>query len=179
MVRHLSNNGHRRIAFIKGPPKNLDAADRLRGFREEMKALFGTDHPTLELEGDFSEQAGYVAGEMICDQPERPTAVFAANDSMAIGALCAFQERRMRVPRDIAVAGFDDIPIARFVSPPLTTVNVAIAELGRRAFELLALSLEDKTARARTEVVPTSLVIRESCGAGAKRTPGSRTARKR
>jgi LacI family transcriptional regulator len=175
MVRHLANAGHRRIAFIKGPAKNADAADRLRGYREEMAALHGSPNCRIELDGDFAEQAGYTAGLLIAEMKERPTALFAANDSMAIGALCAFQERHLRVPREIAVVGFDDIPIARFVTPPLTTVAVAIAELGRRAFELLVLALEDKTARPRTEIVPTSLVIRESCGSVTKRMPGRRS----
>lgn len=175
MVRHLANIGHRSIAFVKGPARNADAADRLRGYRDELEALFPGAGLRLELDGDFSEQAGYVAGETLIASRKRPTALFAANDSMAIGALCAFQERKVRVPRDIAVVGFDDIPIARFVSPPLTTVAVAIAELGRRAFELLALMLDDKSAQPRTEIVPTSLVIRESCGAGSRRMTGSRS----
>ena len=93
----------------------------------------------------------------------RPTAVFAANDSMAIGALSAFRDGRVRVPEHIALVGFDDIPIARFLDPPLTTVKVPIAELGRRGLQIL---LADDSHPARLETV---LVVRRSCGAERKK----------
>jgi LacI family transcriptional regulator len=92
----------------------------------------------------------------------RPTAVFAANDSMAIGALSAFRDARVRVPDHIALVGFDDIPIARFLDPPLTTVKVPIAELGRRGLQILLSGDTQATQAARLE---TSLVVRRSCGA--------------
>jgi LacI family transcriptional regulator len=95
----------------------------------------------------------------------RPTAIFAANDAMAIGALSALREAGIAVPDEIALAGFDNIPIARYVTPSLTTVNVAISELGRRAFELLAQRLHDETHDTQIEVLPTTLIIRASCGA--------------
>jgi len=151
MVHHLQSLGHRRIAFIKGPEQNADAAERLRGYRETVAV-------PIEIDGDFSEEAGYAAGAQVIAMIERPTAVFAANDAMAVGALGAFREARLRVPQDIALTGFDDIPIGRYVTPPLTTVSVDIAQLGRRAFDLL-ISEEE-----RHEVLPATLVIRESCG---------------
>jgi LacI family transcriptional regulator len=163
MVGHLLSAGSKKIAFIAGPERNVDAAERLRGFREALASMPGaTAH---EVPGDFSEEAGYSAVREILALRERPDAVFAANDSMAIGALCALQEAGLRVPADIAVVGFDDIPIARFVSPPLTTVNVSISELGRRAFDLLLEAVENPSASGRIEAVPTRLVVRESCGA--------------
>jgi LacI family transcriptional regulator len=162
MVRHLFSTGRKNIAFIAGPERNVDAAERLRGFREAMEAAPGTS--VRELPGDFSEAAGYSAIREILESSDRPDAVFAANDSMAIGALCALQEAGLRVPADVAVVGFDDIPIARFVSPPLTTVSVSISELGRRAFELLLEAVENPSAPGRIEAVPTRLVVRESCG---------------
>jgi LacI family transcriptional regulator len=161
MVHHLTSLGHRRIAFITGPEQNADAADRLRGYRDAVSEAF-------ELDGDFTEEAGYAAGRRIVGMPNPPTAVFAANDGMAIGALSAFREARARVPEDIALAGFDDIPIARYVAPPLTTVNVAIAELGRRAFDLLVHGLANGDDQQRHEVLPKTLVIRESCGAASR-----------
>ena len=151
MVHHLQSLGHRKIAFIKGPEQNADAAERLRGYRETVAA-------PIEIDGDFSEEAGYAAGAKVIAMTERPTAVFAANDAMAVGALGAFREAGLRVPHDIALTGFDDIPIGRYVTPPLTTVSVDIAQLGRRAFDLL-ISEEE-----RHEVLPATLVIRESCG---------------
>ncbi len=157
MVRHLRSLGHRRIAFIKGPEQNADAAERLRGYRESVDEC-------MEFDGDFSEEAGYAAGLQLTARGQAPTAVFAANDAMAVGTLSAFREAGIRVPEDIALTGFDDIPIARYVTPPLTTVSVAIAELGRRAFDLLVNGLSGDQEGQRHEVLPTTLVIRESCG---------------
>ena len=95
----------------------------------------------------------------------RPTAVFAANDAMAIGLLHAFQKAGVRVPEEIAVTGFDDIPIARFLTPPLTTVRVSIAELGACAIQRLLLAMGRGDARERQhEILPTELVVRGSCG---------------
>jgi LacI family transcriptional regulator len=160
MVKHLVGIGHQRIAFIKGPEQNADAGERLRGYRDAI----GTG-ALLEVDGDFSEEAGYRAAVHLLQLQKRPSAIFAANDAMAIGALGAFRDARVAVPDDIALCGFDDIPIARYVTPPLTTVNVAIAELGRRAFELLESRLQGGEEDNQREILPTTLVIRESCGA--------------
>jgi LacI family transcriptional regulator len=98
----------------------------------------------------------------------RPTAVFAANDAMALGVLSALQEAGLRVPEEMAVTGFDDIPIARFLTPPLTTVRLAIADLGGLAVRrLLAAIAEGEDRERRHETLPTTLVVRESCGAQA------------
>jgi len=152
MMRHLRALGHTRIAFVKGPDQNADAAERLRGYRD-------TSLQTIEFEGNFSEEAGHAAAIRMLSMAQKPTAVFAANDAMAVGVMIAFRDSGIRVPHDIALAGFDDIPTARYVTPPLTTVNVPIAELGRRAFDL-AISDEEQ----HHEVLQTTLVIRESCG---------------
>jgi LacI family transcriptional regulator len=165
MVRHFVAHGHRRIAFLKGPEKNADASERLRGYRQAMLHLAGECTPEMEIDGDFTEHGGYQGARRVLTLSRRPTAVFAANDAMAIGTLIAFREASARVPEDIALAGFDDIPIARYVSPPLTTVNVAIAALGRRAFELLEQRLTHSEEETQREILPTTLVIRESCGA--------------
>ncbi|HEX7833782.1 MAG TPA: LacI family DNA-binding transcriptional regulator [Thermoanaerobaculia bacterium] len=162
VVRHLHALGHRRIAFIGGPQQNADAEQRRRGYRAAMKDL-GFD--TLEHDGTFTEESGFEAGRAIAAQKKRPSAVFAANDAMAIGALSAFRETGLRIPEDVALVGFDDIPIARFLTPPLTTVKVPIAELGRKGFELLAYGDGDRRAAKLT----TSLVVRRSCGAEMKR----------
>jgi LacI family transcriptional regulator len=158
VMRHLIRLGHRRIAFICGPPKNGDAAYRRRGYRAAIRAA-GIDD-AFEFPGNFTEESGYEAARRIVERSPRPTAVFAANDAMAIGALSAFNERGVRVPGDIALAGFDDIPIARFLSPPLTTVKVPIAELGRRSLELVL----DPSPRKVNETLKTTLIVRQSCG---------------
>jgi LacI family transcriptional regulator len=167
MTRHLLGLGHRRLAFIRGPAGNHDAAERLRGFREALAPRAGTRG--AEVPGDFREEAGYAAAKKLLRARARPTAVFAANDAMAIGLLSAFRERRVRVPEDVALAGFDDIPIARFITPPLTTVRVPIAELGARATARLlhALGANGIGNGARQEILPTTLVVRSSCGAPA------------
>jgi len=156
MVRHLASLGHGSIAFIGGPARNVDAEQRRRGFRAGVRIR---DIRAAEYAGDFTEDSGYEAGKKILASSPRPTAVFAANDSMAIGALSAFRDAGVRVPQDLALVGFDDIPIARFLDPPLTTVKVPIAELGRRGLQIL-IGGESEPAR-----LTTSLVVRRSCGA--------------
>jgi LacI family transcriptional regulator len=171
MVNHLAAVGHRRIAFISGPDNNFDATERLAGYREALRAL-GLEAGERVLPGDFSEESGYRAAQSLLARQARewPDAVFAANDMMALGSLFAFNEAGVGVPADIALAGVDDIPMARFVSPPLTTVRVRMAELGARALERLAAAIEAPDATpASTETVPAELVVRESCGA--RRTP--------
>ena len=169
MVRHLAGLGHRRIALICGPAENADARERLRGYRDALRAEGLAPSPELEIPGDFSEESGYRAGERLLALEPRPDAVFAANDSMAIGCLFALREAGVEVPRDVALAGFDDIPIARYVTPPLSSVHVPIAELGTRAMERLLHAVEHKNEHERRqETVPTTLVVRGSCGGAMK-----------
>jgi LacI family transcriptional regulator len=166
MVRHFIKLGHRRIALIKGPEDNHDSRERLNGYRQGLRRHGAKWSAELEFEGDFGEESGYRAGKQILKLNPRPSAVFAANDSMAIGALYALQEGGVRVPEEIALAGFDDIPMARFISPPLTTVRVSIAELGTRSIERLIYGIHKKNKhRRRHETLPTLIVVRKSCGA--------------
>jgi LacI family transcriptional regulator len=163
MMRHLFASGRRRIAFIGGPENNFDADERLRGYRD---AIAERGARGIVLRGDFTESSGYRAGIEICEAGERPDAIFAANDMMALGCLFALTEKGVGVPEDIALAGFDDIPIARFVTPPLTTVRVRIADLGRRAFERLAELIADGDDGAKaTTRLDCELVARQSSGA--------------
>ncbi|HEX3110666.1 MAG TPA: LacI family DNA-binding transcriptional regulator [Thermoanaerobaculia bacterium] len=162
MMKHLASLGHKRIAFIKGPEQNADARERLRGYRQVMRALGGASRE-LEFDGDFTERAGYDAVKPIVALSPRPTAIFAANDSMAVGALSAFAESGIDIPREMSLAGFDDIPIAHYVNPPLTTIGVDIAELGRRAFAALADAMEKGSNTRREECIGTTLVVRKSC----------------
>lgn len=141
MVRHLADAGHRTIAFIAGPGNNFDAAERLRGYRDELAASLPGARPWV-LQGDFDEASGHRAGGELQAAESRPDAVFAANDMMALGCLFALNQAGIQAPRDIAIAGFDDIPLARYVHPSLTTMRVDIAGLGGRALRVL---LEDAT----------------------------------
>jgi LacI family transcriptional regulator len=167
MVRHLAGLGHRRIALIRGPKENVDAQERLRGYHDALAVDGMETSPQLEIEGDFSEDSGYRAGRHLLKLKPRPTAVFATNDSMAIGCLFALREAGVRVPEDVALAGFDDIPIARYLTPSLSSVHVPISELGMRAMERLLHAVDTKNEQERRqETVPTTLVVRGSCGGG-------------
>ena len=163
MVKHLLQQGHERVAIIRGAERNHDAAERLRGYRDALDQCGIARDARWELHGDFTEAAGYRAARAALKLHPRPTAIFGANDAMAIGALSALREEGVAVPGEIAVAGFDDIPIARYVSPPLSSVHVPIAQLGERAMDLLlgAVTGPDDGA-ARRVVLPTTLVIRKS-----------------
>jgi len=165
MVRHLLRHGHRRVAIITGAAGNFDADERLRGYRAALAEAGLEAAPELEATGDFTEASGYDAARALLALPHRPTAIFAANDSMAVGALSALREAGVEVPRDVAVAGFDDIPIARYMSPPLTSVHVPIHGLGDRATRRLFEAVASKNRHDRqVETVPTTLVVRASCG---------------
>jgi LacI family transcriptional regulator len=162
MMQHLVDAGHRRIAFISGPDNNFDAEERLRGYRDALARLL-PDAREMILPGDFSEASGYRAGLAICAGREPPQAILAANDMMALGCLFALTENGRGVPKDIALAGFDDIPIARYVTPTLTTVRVRIADLGRRAFErLVAVIDKDAGVTLAGELLDCELVVRQS-----------------
>jgi LacI family transcriptional regulator len=165
MVEHLVACGHRRIAMIHGAPRNHDAAERRRGYRAALRAAGIEPRPEWEQAGDFTDAAGHAAAVALLRLAPRPTAILAANDAMAVGALSAVREAGLRVPEDVAVVGFDDVPIARYVQPPLTTVRVNIGELGARAAGTLLQALADGDAhRPRHVVLPTTLVVRDSCG---------------
>jgi LacI family transcriptional regulator len=165
MMEHLTSLGHSRIAFIKGPAHNVDARERLRGYRLAMRRLHGSASAGIECAGDFTERAGHEATLGLLERTPRPTAIFAANDSMAVGALAALAESGVAVPQQMAVAGFDDIPIARYVSPSLTTISIDISGLGRRAFALLLEVIAKPRARAaRSERAAVALVVRTSSG---------------
>lgn len=166
MVRHLASLGHERIALIGGDPTNHDAAERWAGYRRGLEEAGLAVDEALELVSDFTKSGGYAAAQRLAALERAPTAVFAANDAMAVGALSGLQEAGLRVPGDMAVAGFDDIPMARYVTPPLSTVHVDLTGVGERAVGLLLSALEPGSSREpKHEVVETSLVIRRSCGA--------------
>jgi LacI family transcriptional regulator len=166
MVAHLAGHGHRRIAMVRGPEPNHDAAERLRGYRAALADAGIAPDPALEVEGDFTEDAGFRAVRRLLALQPRPTALFAANDSTAIGAMSALREAGVSVPRELAVAGFDDIPIARFLTPALSSVRVSINDLGARAMEQLVRAVEEENRHERVhQALPTTLVIRDSCGA--------------
>lgn len=166
MIRHLVACGHRRIAHIAGPDDNFDSQERLRGYCDELCRLVPDACPMV-LPGDFTETSGYAAGHELAALDPRPDAIFAANDMMAVGCLMALTEAGVRVPRDIGLAGFDDIPLACFIRPALTTMRVRIDELGRSAMEQIAQTIERPgRPRSLAQMFLPELVIRSSCGTG-------------
>jgi LacI family transcriptional regulator len=171
MVRHLVARGHRTIAHVTGPFDNFDSHERERGYRDELAASLPRARPRV-IRGDFTETSGYAAGRELGAGVKlpRPAAVFAANDVMAIGCLAAAGALGLGVPGDIAMAGFDDIPLAAYVRPTLTTMRVPIVELGRGAVTRLAAAIaEPGTVHAVTETLSPELVVRESCGTAPSR----------
>jgi LacI family transcriptional regulator len=171
MVRHLVARGHRTIAHVTGPFDNFDSHERERGYRDELAASLPRARPRV-IRGDFTETSGYAAGRELGAGVKlpRPAAVFAANDVMAIGCLAAAGALGLGVPGDIAMAGFDDIPLAAYVRPTLTTMRVPIVELGRGAVTRLAAAIaEPGTVHAVTETLSPGLVVRESCGTAPSR----------
>ncbi|MGN6789842.1 MAG: substrate-binding domain-containing protein, partial [Rhodanobacteraceae bacterium] len=163
MTRHLLALGHRHLAFIEGPEGNRDARERRRGFEQAIAGQRGAT--ARYLEGDYTEESGHRAGRALLSGRKRPDAVFAANDMMAIGCLSAFNEAGVQVPDEIALAGFDDIPIARYTHPPLTTVHVRIAQLGHAALERLVAQMQTlETPEADVTTMACEVVVRASCG---------------
>ena len=172
LTSHLIDHGHRRIAFIGDPASSPDASERWRGFcvAFERAALARPDAP---VRSSFREPEGHAATARVLettgDDPSssgRPTALVCANDEIALGAYAACQERELRIPHDIAVTGWDDIPMARFVWPSLTTVRQPLRALGGRAARMLHERVRGERTDPLDEVLPTELVLRASCGCG-------------
>ncbi len=164
MVAHLLRLGCRRIATITGPRNMIAGADRLAGYSAGLRARGIVPDPNLIVEGDFTEAGGYSAMQRLL--PHTPDAVFAASDTMAVGALRALREAGRRVPEDIALVGFDDMPFAAHTDPPLTTVRQPIQRAGTVAAETLIDLIAHPDSQPRRIVLPTELVIRASCGSG-------------
>ena len=171
-VRHLYDLGHRRIATISGLSHTKPAADRLLGYRAELQEL-GLDRlPEYEATGDFYIESGEAAMRALLALPEPPTAVFAASDMMAVGAIKAIEDAGLRCPDDVAIVGFDDIQLAELVSPALTTIRQDKRELGTAAARSLVQLIDDTGAAPHVSVLPIELVVRDSSGA-AREVPSS------
>jgi len=163
MARHFAGHGFRRILFIAGPRGHIDSTDRLYGFKLGLSEQ-GLDPDAVDLaHGDFSTPSGFNAmRESFADG--RCEAVFAANDRMALGAILYLRQAGLRVPEDVAVAGFDDTFFTEYTSPPLTTVRQPFRELGVTAMETMKVLLAGAPAPSRHVILPTTLVVRASCG---------------
>ncbi|MCX4095156.1 LacI family DNA-binding transcriptional regulator [Nocardia sp. alder85J] len=158
-VEHLLSLGHETVWHVSGPNGWLEARDRVDGYRRTLETA-GARIPPM-ISGDWSARSGYEAGLVLAAQPG-VTAVFAGNDQMALGLLRSFAERGIRVPDDVSVVGFDDIPEAAYLSPPLTTVRQDFDEVGRRSMQLLLRLLENDGENPDPPAVLPTLVVRDS-----------------
>jgi DNA-binding LacI/PurR family transcriptional regulator/serine phosphatase RsbU (regulator of sigma subunit) len=165
LVEHmLATHGRRRVAFVRGPEGNEEAERRFAAYREGLARHDVAFDPALVVAGDFRHESGVEAMRVLCDERRVAfDALVAANDQMALGAMEAMQARGIDIPRQVAVAGFDDVDEARFATPPLTTIRQPLYDSGRRAARLLAARLRKEEAPERV-VLETLVVLRESCG---------------
>lgn len=164
LVEHLIKVGSRRIATITGPATNPHAIERLNGYREGLEAAGLPFDPALVRRGDFSMGSGSAAARELIELSPRPDAIFSMNDEMAIGAIQAITAAGLRVPDDIAIAGFDDIGVAAHSTPALTTVSQPAEAMGAKACELLIDRIEGKAVDDVVHILPHRLVVRESTG---------------
>jgi DNA-binding LacI/PurR family transcriptional regulator len=156
---HLLGLGHATVWHVAGPADSFDAQGRLAGWQHALIAA-GAELPPV-LQGDWTAKSGYAAGRMIAEMPET-TAVFAANDDMALGILLALRDNGLDVPDDVSVVGFDDIPTAAYFAPPLTTVRQNFGEIGWRGLQLLVDQIETRGTTIDPAAIAGQLIIRQS-----------------
>jgi LacI family transcriptional regulator len=166
-VSHLIRQGHQRIGTVTGPLNTHVGQLRRAGYLRALRARGRVVDEALIVEGDFTEAGGYTAATRI--MPHAPDALFVASDTMALGAMRAIRQAGMSVPDDVAIVGFDDLPPAEIAEPRLTTVRQPVGRTGELAVEMLIDILDHGAEPARRMVLPTELVIRNSCGAVSNR----------
>jgi DNA-binding LacI/PurR family transcriptional regulator len=179
-VKHLAGLGHHSIAFISGPLRQGSAQARKTAFIESLQEIGRTLHPEWLIESDHTLEGGMRATEHLLSLSEQPTAVMCSNDMTAIGALRVLARAGVNVPREMSIIGFDDIHLAEFVYPPLTTVRMSRKDLARGAFEALR-SVAEKldTSQQRSWTIPTQLIVRESTARAAESPLKKPSARRR
>ncbi|MDR7382877.1 LacI family DNA-binding transcriptional regulator [Promicromonospora iranensis] len=161
-TRHLLALGHRRIAMITGPWDMLCSRARVDGFRSAHDEAGAVVDPELVREGNFYTEAGFDRGMELLSLPDRPTAVFAGSDMQALGLLRAAHQLGLRVPEDLSVVGYDDLPLASWVGPPLTTVRQPLAEMGAAATQILLDIARGRPPKVSRLNLSTELVVRDS-----------------
>jgi LacI family transcriptional regulator len=162
-TEYLIKLGHKRIGFITGSMDLGCAVDRLDGYRSALRTYHIPDAPELIYEGTFFQPDGYAGASALLDLPLPPTAIFASNDVMAMGVMDAVRNRGLRVPDDISIVGFDDIPQASLIRPAMTTINQPLEKMGRVATQMLLDLLQHPEKEADRIELPTQLIIRDSC----------------
>lgn len=162
-TQYLIELGHQRIGFITGALDISVSIDRLEGYKAALREANLPIDPELIREGDFLQPRAYSCASELMSLPNRPTAIFASNDVSAFGVMEAIREHRLRIPDDVSIIGFDDIPQSGHTHPTLTTVRQPLEEMGRKATQMLLQYLSGSKTEAERIQLPTKLVIRESC----------------
>ena len=164
-VRHLASLGHRRIAYINGPAGWHTAQRRMAAYTDTLTELGLDGDPALIQPGDWEAEGGSRAAAALLALDERPTAIFSANDLMALGAICTLQDAGLHVPHDIAIVGYDNREFTRIVRPRITSVSMPVYEMGRTAAESLLTQIEQGCQDIDEVQIRGRLYIRETCGA--------------
>jgi LacI family transcriptional regulator len=164
-TEHLLGLGHRRIAAITGPADTLCSLARLDGYRSALDRSGAGYDPAFVRYGDFTHEGGFARAAELLDQPEPPTAIFAGSDQQAFGVYEAARIRGLRIPQDLSVVGFDDLPVSRWASPPVTTVRQPLAEMGSVAAQMLGDLIDEKPLPSTRVELSTELIVRESTAA--------------
>jgi DNA-binding LacI/PurR family transcriptional regulator len=164
-VSHLIGLGHRAIGYINGPADWHNSQDRLAGYKHSLAESGLAVVDEWIQPGDWEVEGGYKAAQRLLGLPQRPTAIFAANDLMALGAIYAVQDAGLRVPQDMAVVGYDNREFSWIVRPAITTVVMPVYEMGRIAAEMLLKQMADGTREGDEIKVKGELVVRDTCGA--------------
>jgi len=164
ITEHLITLGHQNIAHITGCIEGIVSRDRVEGYMQALSLHNINFNEAYVVEGDATIQSGYNQMKNLLNFENRPTALFAHNDEMAIGAISAVKEEGLKVPDDIAVVGFDDLEISRIVEPQLTTINQPRFEIGKKAMELLLMRIRGESIKVEKFIMDYELIIRDSCG---------------
>jgi LacI family transcriptional regulator len=172
-VRHLIAIGSQVIATITGPLNTMVGLERRDGFKQALMEGGMPVVPDLIVEGDFTQESGYQAMQGLLERTPRPNGVFVANDTMAVGALRAIHDAGLRVPEDVAIAGFDNLPVASYVTPALTSVNQPMFETGDVAAQVLIAMIEGDVSVSKRTLLPTNLVVRQSSASGGSSAGGA------
>jgi LacI family transcriptional regulator len=174
-MEYLIHLGHRRIGFIGGRPELQSAVQRLQGYQDGLCQANIPLDPELVRVGDYSKKTGYLCAQRLLNLPDRPTAIFASNDQSALGLLEAAEEIGLHIPDDLSVVGFDNIPESAYSSPPLTTIDQFITEMGAMAIEMLVKLVKGETLECNLRLIHTQLIVRDSCASMQCHTPDNPT----
>jgi LacI family transcriptional regulator/LacI family repressor for deo operon, udp, cdd, tsx, nupC, and nupG len=175
-MEHLIGLGHRRIGFIEGLPQLSTSRERLQGYRQALEEHGISFDPSLVRQGDSRQESGRELTRELLELPDRPTALLVGNNLMTLGALVMIHQKALRIPEDVAILGYDDMPWALALNPPLTAVRQPGDEVGRRAMELLLQRIREPQRSVSLVMMQPELVVRKSCGAGVRKGAGVRRA---